>query len=269
MINQPIHLPHMDHPAVIAMGMRPMGPVWLEAGHHPANMRAHKTERRATMGDAVYAQTPDGQEGAIELAHKVFEFLQLDTEPLRTCCPSEALWLASLEVHEDLVVMAPVAGVYTLVAASLCSPSHWRLPDKIGRPMARIHDPIPTIHETLTPKIDRIFERLTETTPVERYNWSVQENDALFCWPTRHVEPLSADTPLFYRVERQTLSRLPASGALAFTIRVHIHPLERLAAIPSALQTLFDAMHANPAAVQGYKNFPMLEPALAKYRAMV
>jgi hypothetical protein len=134
--------------------------------------------------------------------------------------------------------------------------------------MARIHDPIPTIHETLTPKIDRIFERLGADTPVERYNWSVQEDDALFCWPASVVEPLPADTPLFYRVERQTLSRLPVSGALAFTIRVHIHPLETLAAIPSALQTLFDAMQANPSSVQRYKNFPVIEPALAKYRAM-
>lgn len=267
-MNQPTHLPHMHHPDVIAMGMRPLGPAWLEPGDNPTAMRTHKTERRAALGEAVYAITLDGQAGARELAHKVFESLQLDKQLLDTCDPNEALWLASLQVHEDLVVMAPVAGVYTLVAASLCSPSHWRLPDKIGKPMARIHDPIPTIHETLTPKIDRIFERLRVDTPVERYNWSVQEDDALFCWPASVVEPLPADTPLFYRVERQTLSRLPVSGALAFTIRVHIHPLETLAAIPGALQTLFDAMQANPSSVQRYKNFPVIEPALAKYRAM-
>lgn len=267
-MNRPIHLPHMHHPDVIAMGMRPMGPAWLEPGDDPKAMRSHKTARRAALGDAVYALTPEGQAGADELAHKVFEFMQLDRRLLHTCDPAEALWLASLQVHEDLVVMAPVAGVYTLVAASLCSPSHWRLPDKIGRPMARIHDPIPTIHETLTPKIDRIFERLRVDTPVERYNWSVQEDDALFCWPAQIIEPLPADTPLFYRVERQTLSRLPISGALAFTIRVHINPLESLAAIPNALQTLFDAIHANPAPVQRYKNFPVIESALAKYRAM-
>ena len=267
-MTQPIHLPHMHHPQVIAMGMQPMGPTWLEPNHNPRAMRAHKSERRATLGDAVYALTPEGESGAAELAHKVFDCMQLDTQPLRDCSPSEVLWQASLQVHEDLVVMAPVAGVYTLVAASLCSPSHWRLPDKIGRPMARIHDPIPTIHQTLTPKIDRIFERLTVNTPVERYNWAVQEDDALFCWPVHHAAPLPADTPLFYRVERQTLTRLPDSGALAFTIRVHIHPLESLAAVPDALPTLLAAIDANPAVVQRYKNFPVIESALAKYRAM-
>lgn len=258
----------MHHPNVIAMGMRPMGATWLEPGDDPSAMAAHKIECRAALGDAVYALTPEGRAPAVELAHKVFAALNLDHQTLAAYDPTEALWHASLKVYEDLVVMAPVAGEYRLVAASLCSPSHWRLPEKIGRPMARIHDPIPTIHDTLTPRIDRIFERLAEHTPVERYNWSLQEDDALFCWPANHEGALAADTPLFYRVERQTLTRLPHSGALAFTIRVHMHPLECLAAIPNALSTLFEAIVANPAAVQRYKNFHVLEPALAKYRAM-
>lgn len=259
-------MPHCRHPDVISMGMQPMGSHWLERSEHQAALTAHKQERRAALGEAVYKVLPEGVDAACELARKVSEFALSEPLPLEQFPREEWLWQASLAIHEDLVVMASIGGEYTMVAASLCSPSHWRLPEKIGRPMSRIHDPIPTIHDRLTPKIDRVFEFLTVDRPVERFNWSIQEDDVLFCWPLDHEQSFAPEHPLFYRVERQTLSRLPESEALAFTIAVHIDPLESLGASPGAMQALFDAIDANPESVRRYKNFDVLAPALEKYR---
>lgn len=265
-LSAPRHLPHLTHPEVVTVGMRPMGSEWLEPAEDPAAMRVHKLERRETLGEAVYAYVPAGVEAACELAQRIALHCGRDADYLQQFPRQEWLWQASLDTHEDLVVMAPEAQSYAMVAASLCSPSHWRLPEKIGRPMARIHDPIPGIHERVTPRIDRIFHNLRTDTPVERYNWALQPSDALFCWPESHDSELPADTPLFYRVERQTLTRLPNSGALAFTIRVYIDPLESLLAVPDALAALLRAVDAAPEAVGHYKSFDWMSAALDKYR---
>lgn len=259
-------MPHCRHPDVISMGMQPMASHWLERSEHQAALTAHKQERRATLGEAVYKVLPEGLDAACELARKVSECALPEPLPLEQFPREEWLWQASLAIHEDLVVMASIEGEYTMVAASLCSPSHWRLPEKIGRPMSRIHDPIPTIHDRLTAKIDRVFDFLAVDRPIERFNWSIQEDDVLFCWPLDHEQRFAPEHPLFYRVERQTLSRLPESDALAFTIAVHIDPLESLLASPGAMEALFDAIEANPESVRRYKNFDVLAPALEKYR---
>lgn len=220
------------------------------------------------MGAAVYAVTPSGLSGARELAAKIAATLGLHPAPWADLPAEEWLWHASLETHEDLVVMVPEGDSYALMAASLCSPSHWRLPEKIGRPMARVHDPIPGIHDRLTPRIDRIFHHLRVDTPVERYNWALQAGNDLFAWPSDHTETLAPDTPLWYRVERQTLTRLPESGALAFTIGVHLNPLESLLVVPGALSQLLAAIDSTPTALQHYKSFDWLVPALDKYRTL-
>ena len=268
-LRTPPHLPHVANPNVLTMGMSPMTGDWLEPAEEPVKIRAHKLERRAALGDAVYRVCPEGRAGAEELARRVFDYLALDTQELGPASdPGELLWLSSLAVHEDLVVMAPGEEGYSLVAASLCSPSHWRLPEKIGRPMARVHDPIPRIHQELTPRIDRIFDNLRVDTPVERYNWSVQADNALFAWPTTHDGALDPATPLWYRVERQTLTRLPNSQALAFTIRVHMDPLASLLRVDGALAALLAAIDSTPDDLKQYKTFDWLSPALDKYRTV-
>ena len=261
-------MPHLRHPEVLNIGMGPMQGAWLEPACDPEAHRQHKRERRAALGEAVYALVPEWIDAACELAQAILREVNGDETALSQAPRSEWLWLASLQVHEDLVVMAPDGDSYTLAAASLCSPSHWRLPEKIGRPMARVHDPIPGIHERLTPRIDRIFHNLRVDTPVQRFNWSIQRDSALFAWPEDHTESIDPSTSLFYRVERQTLTRLPASGALAFTIRVHMDPLESLLAHPGAMTALFSAIDATPEALKQYKTFDWLAPALDKYRTM-
>ncbi|MCP5165310.1 MAG: DUF3445 domain-containing protein, partial [Pseudomonadales bacterium] len=175
------------------------------------------------------------------------------------------LWNCSLWVADDLVIMEKLHGEYCLTAASLCSPSHWRLADKFECPMREIHDPIPGFHQVLTPRIDRFFEHLKPQHPVTRSNWALQDN-ALLNPPVDSHEAVDATTALYYRSERQSLVRLPRSGAIAFTIRVYLHPLASLQAIPGALPALFAAIDLMPPALARYKGVDRLAPALAVWR---
>ncbi len=265
----PRYLPHIRNPAVLAMGLRPLAGPWIEFDRDLPRYLAHKREQRRLRGDAVYRMLPGAEAACAEFATALAAHLeahpQRPASAASTDAAGEALWDASMQVADDLVVMERRHGSYCLTAASLCSPSHWRLEDKIGRPMAEIHDPIPGIHAALTPKIDRFFDHLKPERPVERFNWAVQGDDALF-WLSDHEPALPAGTPLFYRSERQTLSRLPASDAIAFTIRVYVHPLETLAATPGALDSLFAAIDGTPPPLAAYKGFPRLQAALAAYR---
>lgn len=278
----PRYLPHMEHPEVLLMGLSPLGgESWLETDTDLARYRRHKLEQRELYGDRVYRALPSSQLAQRELASLLLAHLttgqsdlyQLEGSQLR-CRPGqflapldspEPLWNCSLWVADDLVIMEQSQGEYRLTAASLCSPSHWRLEDKFGLAMRAIHDPIPGFHQTLTPRIERFFAHLRPDHPVVRYNWSVQAYNNLSQRP-EHEIVVQPGTELFYRTERQSLMRLPHSAAIAFSIRVYLHPLPSLAAIPDALPSLFSAIDATPQALAQYKGFDQLAPALAKYR---
>lgn len=280
--DSPRYLPHMQHPDVLQMGLTPLGSnQWIETDNHLAAYHEHKLEQRALHGERVCRATPDSLPARKELAAMLLDHLlsaQADLyrrEANRLQCTAggynaaiesdEPLWNCSLWVADDLVIMEHKRGQYYLTAASLCSPSHWRLEDKFDRPMREIHDPIPGFHAALTPRIDRFFNHLRPQHPVMRSNWALQAN-ALLYPPLEADEPITADSPLYYRSERQTLVRLPESGAIAFTIRVYLHPLESLRDTPGALPALFSAIDRMSPAMARYKGMDVLAPALARWR---
>jgi len=127
----------------------------------------------------------------------------------------------------------------------LCFPSSWSLTEKFGKPLHRIHDPVPGFGTGTRPAevISRMFDNL-QGQAVERFNWSVQANDALYHpLSDRQRIARAADRPsnfpdgdinahAFIRVERQTLRKLPLSRDILFTIRIHLDPLAVLARHP-------------------------------------
>ena len=163
---------------------------------------------------------------------------------------SEALWRASLWVAEDLVLMqADECGHYRLTAASLCSPSHWQLEDKLGKTLPEIHAPVPGFARELDARVARFFGHLKVERPVQRYNWGLQRGSGR----CQRQDSPEEGRELHYRVERQTLRRLPQTRAVVFTIRVMLAPLAALAARPGALAALFEAIEACPPALAHYK----------------
>ncbi len=183
--------------------------------------------------------------------------------------PCDPLELAGRLVHEDLCLIGVEEGVPVLRAAILCAPSRWRLHEKIGRPLADIHDRVPLYAGTLSTPVDRFMRHLKPGKLTERLNWSVTDDPALFQVEGKHRTGLdpsftaaNAGARLFLRMERQTLSRLPRSGFVLFTIRVHAYPLSRVAAKPGAAARLAEAVRTMPEAMAVYKSLPPFRAAL-------
>ena len=148
-------------------------------------------------------------------------------------------------------------GRYRLAAAVLCFPTRWRLADKLGRPMGPIHAPVPGYAARIGAAVDRVMQGLAPGRPVWRQNWSLLDSPALY-QPERLAltEPLTEDdvgTRMWLRSERQTLTRLPLSGDVLFTIGIRQCTLEALSREPGSAQRLLEQLRSLPQALREYK----------------
>lgn len=188
--------------------------------------------------------------------------------------PYDPLELAGRLVQEDLCLLDLSSGGPVLAAAVLCAPSRWRLSEKIGRPLLDVHAPVPGYAETLSGPVDRFMRHLRPGKLTVRHNWSVVDDAALFQIEGKHrTDPDPTITlgtvaaGLHLRVERQTLSRLPSSGFVLFTIRVHSTPLGRAITGPAVAARLAEAIRAMPPAMAAYKSLPTFRDALLEWLA--
>ena len=183
--------------------------------------------------------------------------------------PCDPLELAGRLVQEDLCIIQNGEDGPIFTAAVLCFPSRWRLHEKLGQPLASVHGRVPFYGERLSTPVDRFMAKVKPGHIASRLNWSVLDDPAMFQpggkWreATNHaITPENAGDTLYLRVERQTLRRLPQSGAILFGIRVHSYPLARAITTQSAAARLADAVRALPEATVHYKSLKAFGPAL-------
>jgi hypothetical protein len=261
--HHPIHTPYDGSSKLFQIGLKQLDLAnWIEIDDSFDFQLAEKRRIHAEHGPRVFvaeAGTDDAQAEVLALlrAHLPARFperYQIKDGNLTVAGHPEAgeaqgmppLKHASLLVQEDLIVMRRGKNGWRLAAGSLCFPSSWVLTEKFGKPMSAIHEPVPgfgpgTRNADL---IDRMFDRLQVAQPVERFNWSIQSGEALYHplsnderidratgRPTRFPDAGSA-AGAFIRVERQTLRKLPLTGDILFTIRIHLDPLALLAKRP-------------------------------------
>jgi hypothetical protein len=164
---------------------------------------------------------------------------------------------AGRAVPEDFCVHLPGPdGQPLLVAGAVCFPNKWRLADKLGRPVADIHQPVPSYAPQIGSPVDRIMERLAPDRLLVRANWGLHDGPALFDPMAKAQRPVIAGDPgqsRWLRIERQTLRRLPRTGAVVFTIRTLHGPLDALRADPEAAALLAAAMRQLPDELADYK----------------
>ena len=200
------------------MGLAKLGESeWLQPGPDLAAREA---------GFAAYPEgiqlTPEGEPAGAELA----AMLGL----------SGGLTEAARAHHEDmcLLTLRPGDEQYRLVGAAVAWPSDWSPVEKIGLPLRALHAPIQGYEEQLATGVDRFMLNLKPGLVFGRCNWFIAATGALR-WvaepPHRafaHVTRENAGETLFVRSERQTLRRLPETGAILFTIGVYVSPLGQL-----------------------------------------
>ncbi|MBD2842073.1 heme-dependent oxidative N-demethylase family protein [Erythrobacter rubeus] len=163
-----------------------------------------------------------------------------------------ALPEAALSAHEDMCLLTKAAddGPYRLVGAAVAWPSDWHPEEKIGLPLRGLHAPIAGYEEQLATGVDRFMETLKPGAIYGRCNWfiaSTGERRWLAQGPPErdfaHVTPGNAGDTMFVRSERQTLRRLPETGAILFTIGIYVEPLgalspDNIARLAEAARTL-------------------------------
>jgi dimethylamine monooxygenase subunit A len=260
MTRRPAFAPYADGDGAFRIGLRPLDLAdWILPGPDAAAQFANKRQLyRERPGDVIGAL--QGSEAAQEeTLHLIEAHAGRPDGGSSTGLPPIAR--AGLLVQEDLCLLQSEGGPYCLTAASLCAPSVWRLSEKLGLPLTGIHAPVPGYAEILGARVDRIFANLKPDMPVWRLNWSLMTEETLFL-PSAHdrspgrLTGLTAETAgerLFLRVERQTLRRLPETGAILFTIRTFIDPLACLGPFPELREGLKQAILGFGEAKSAYK----------------
>ncbi|RWD67116.1 MAG: DUF3445 domain-containing protein [Mesorhizobium sp.] len=265
-IRQPTHTPYDGSSKLFTIGLKPLEfDRWIETDEFLLPHLAEKRRLYAEIPEKVFVEedgTRDAQREAMELlvAHLAANHPGIhhrngpDIEvtgfegAVDTLAPAliEApLVKASLLVQEDLILMRRGDDGWRLAAGSLCFPSSWSLREKFGKPLQQIHAPVPGFGPGTRPAdlINRMFDGL-QGQAVERFNWSIQADDALY-HPLSNGERIDRATNrptrfpdgdinahAFMRVERQTLRKLPVSRDILFTIRIHLDPLAVLVRHP-------------------------------------
>ncbi|MEI9431043.1 heme-dependent oxidative N-demethylase family protein [Mesorhizobium sp. Cs1299R1N3] len=262
---QPTHTPYDGSSKLFTIGLKPLDPAnWIEVDGHLLPYLAEKRRLYDEIPARVFVEedgTRAAQQEVLDLLGAYLPERFPDTHrrsdagvavvgaTSHPAIPSSLigapLVAASLLVQEDLILMRRGEDGWRLAAGSLCFPSSWALTEKFGRPLQRIHEPVPGFGPGTRPAdlINRMFDGL-QGQAVERYNWSIQSGDALY-HPLSNVERIDRATSrptrfrdgdvkahAFIRVERQTLRKLPASRDVLFTVRIHLDPLAVLARHP-------------------------------------
>lgn len=260
----PAHTPYDGSSRPFTIGLKPLDPAgWIEIDGHLETHLAEKDRLEAGHGASVFAAEPGTEEAqrevlALLVGHLPARFPEIYRRAgdimhvgpwgraVDLVKPGEpALKIAARLVQEDLVLMRRSAEGWRICAASLSFPSSWSLAEKFGRPLREIHRPVPHFgpESRSDDLIERMFDKL-QNQLVERFNWSLQPDAELYK-PLSSMQRddraehavsrfpgIDAASAAFIRVERQTVRKLPVSGDILFTIRIHLDPMPVLRAHP-------------------------------------
>jgi len=188
--------------------------------------------------------------------------------------------LAARLVQEDLVVMLPpddkqkqTSAGWRLAAGSVAFPSRWSLREKFGQPMDMIHAPVPFYKDQLQSPVDKFFNQMPRNEIFSRRNWSIHDDPALRQdgaerSVARAPKPIAADEAgerLWLRVERQTLRKLNDTGAILFTIRIHLRQLKHVVSFAGVASRLATALASLPPEMQAYKRTDLFADSARAY----
>ena len=167
------------------MGLRPIAPQqWL-----PDRIDAAERARKQQLLDDPASDVFAAIDGSVPGQQKILDAVTAFTGDAIASTDARPLVNAALLVPDDLCLMERDGRSYRLTAACVCSPSYWRLTEKIGRTLDGIHGPVPTLNDKLGVKMLQFFDRLPDGAVFERRNWLIHTNAELYHpqsdpWPT-------------------------------------------------------------------------------------
>lgn len=189
--------------------------------------------------------------------------------------PLPALDWLGRQVQEDLLLLdgSGTEGM-PLVAGHLCFPNAWCLDDKIGKSFLGIHHPVPLFAHYLGRSTSLLLERLKVGRPVWRINWSIKGTNRLNHMPRYSYEEEEAARNFtvenigercYLRLERQTLSRLPLTGGILFTIRTYQAPIATIVHDAEHVRRIAGVVRTLPEELLQYKSIASYKGVLLDY----
>ena len=242
----------------LRLGVAPLGPGQpvLEADEATAGELREKARLLAEMPEYYEQALPGSERAQREMA----AVLGL---------PGQTMAEIGAIVAEDLLILR-ATGEQELIAGHLCFANGWCLNDKLGRPLLEIHAPVPGYAEKLGSPTRNLLERLKPGRPVGRLNWSMKPTNRLDLSPRwndwlrsviSEVTAANAGERCCLRVERQTLTALPESGCVLFTIHTSQQAVATLTAEQRGL--LLGVLETIPPEMADYKGLtPVLGSTL-------
>lgn len=258
--------PFMDKRTAWPPGVGPLEMAdWLHRDAAYVPQMAYRDRLIAEERDVVFAAAPEAAGPSGELLDLVAGLLAdapdhaREGDALRrpgggraSLTGDHPLALLARMAQEDFCLLwkPPGEDEHRLIGAILCFPSRWSLAEKMGKPLIGVHDRVPSYDGALAPRVQRLFDALRPGRPLVRANWLVHTTPELHQPLTEKAKAARAKEPTdryWLRVERQTLLRLPESGAAVFGIKTLITPIEALtgeerAGLSMALDDTPDAM---------------------------
>lgn len=284
----------------VNMGLRTC-PVqeWVELDNHYPKYHADKAVRIAERGTKCVDTHPDAFPAAIELLQELADYLPARYPSLfeRTAVGVKNKWsgedfniverplaedpmaICARLIQDDLAIMIERPdGEYYLLAGAILLAGFWRLSDKYGMSLSDIHTSgdVPHFKEKLETGMCKFFKRLRPETVYNRNNYFLQVDDSLawswsigsedapsVSWST--AEKNRAVQHHMFRSERQSLRRLPKTGAVVFTIRTYFHPVTEIAQEDYVPGRLASAVRSWDDKVANYKGRQKYGDVLLEY----
>ena len=207
---------------------------WLKQDEVFAAQMAYRDALVRKRRGEVYAVLPEAEAGARELLSILLEELPLragyNREGTRAIRPDGVaveteglppLLAAGRLVQEDFALIVKAGSTHRLVGGMICFPANWNLADKLGKSLGGLHGPVEVFDAEMAKRTGRVFNNLRADTPLERANFLIYTNPDLH-QPAHAPKRLMTGADRFVRVERQTLRRLPRTGAIVFAIHTYL-----------------------------------------------
>ncbi|RDL41788.1 Uncharacterized protein BP5553_01767 [Venustampulla echinocandica] len=161
---------------------------------------------------------------------RIYNSLTNETFVIGQACPNPLEVAARLAMEDFTVLMKDAnTGEYRLQASATLFPAGWKLQERIGMSMAKLHGPVPKWKEQLSGHVNRYFDHLTAKSSMERTNLFIQTTPDLFVdgpeMPRSPSEAAITPSDLWVRRERQIFRRLERCGAVLFTVRTYMQRL--------------------------------------------
>ena len=219
-------------------GTRPISPdEWIICDDAFSQQMALRDKLIETKKDKVLAISDEAQEAAVELLEMTLDFcvsklgykknvnkiIRPDKVSVEIDLNDPMTVLGRL-VQNDFCILQKKDNEHVLTAAALCFPASWSLEEKFLKPLIDIHIPVKAYDDNIAKRVQRLFDGLQINRPVWRFKALYYEDPNLF-QPRSVNQPRRKPAPnkvKYFRSERQTIIKLPESGAIIFGIHTFV-----------------------------------------------